>query len=131
MTSSKTSSNARNPKAAAPAPVDPFAVLGIGRDADDAAVKRAYFLQVRQHPPETEPERFEVIRAAYDKLRTAEGRARANLFTIQAPPPLPGRRRPSYDLGVHRSDLLRLGLELRLAQLPLKNDFHEPALPSS
>jgi curved DNA-binding protein CbpA len=128
MSSSKTSSK---PRGAPPPPTDPYATLELGRDADDAAVKRAYFLLVRRHPPETDPERFQVIRAAYDKLRTAEGRARASLFLLQPPPPLPRQRRPSYDLAVHRSDLLRLGLELRLAQLPIKNDFHEPTLPSS
>lgn len=129
MTSSKTSSRPTRP--ALPPPVDPYATLEIGRDSDDAAVKQAYFLMVRRHPPETDPERFQVIRAAYEKLRTAELRAQANLFLLQPPPPLPGRRRPSYDLRVHRADLLRLGLELRLAQLPIKNDFHEPTLPSS
>jgi curved DNA-binding protein CbpA len=123
------SATSSTPEAARAALVDPFAVLGIGRDADDAAVKRAYFLQVRQHPPETEPQRFEAIRAAYEQLRTTEGRARANLFTIQAPPALPKRHRPSFDLRLHRPDILRLGLELRLAELPFKNDFHEPTLP--
>ena len=39
----------------------PFAVLGVAETADDAAVKKAYLQQVREHPPERDSERFQAI----------------------------------------------------------------------
>ena len=48
---------------------DPYEVLGVARDADEQAIRRRYLELVRQHPPEREPERFAVIREAYDRLR--------------------------------------------------------------
>lgn len=125
MNSSKTSSRR---DASAHTLDDPYAVLGISRRAGSEEVRRAYFELAKQHSPETDPERFQVIRAAYDALRTDEGRARAGLFLLQPPAPLPTGRRPSYDLDVHPSDLVRLALEIELATLSLRDDFREPSL---
>ncbi|MEZ4727116.1 MAG: J domain-containing protein [Caldilineaceae bacterium] len=100
---------------------DPYLVLGIGRRATDAEIKRAYFQLVRQFPPEREPEKFQQIRAAYERLRTPESRALIDLFLLQPPPDLPNRRRPSYDLSVHQEDLAILALEL--AATPVEKDF--------
>lgn len=47
---------------------DPFSLLGVSEDATDADIKRAYLALVRRHSPESEPERFEAIRAAYDAI---------------------------------------------------------------
>jgi curved DNA-binding protein CbpA len=120
MNSSKTSSKPAQ---------DPYAVLGLDRRADDAAVKRAYFERVRKYPPESAPERFQEIRAAYEQLRSAERRARTDLFLLQPPPETPRRRAPAYDLGVHDEDLLRLAVEWAVAQQAIKDDFHEPDIP--
>lgn len=95
---------------------DPYARLGLKRGADDAAVKRAYFRLVREHPPEQDPDTFQEIRAAYERIRTAEDRARTDLFLLQPPPSLPNRRRPSYDLGLHRQEITTLALEMVLAK---------------
>ena len=47
---------------------DPFTVLGVDGDADDAEIRRCYLALVRDHPPDREPERFREIRAAYEAL---------------------------------------------------------------
>ena len=100
---------------------DPYRVLEIERRADDATIKRAYFQLVRQYPPESAPEKFQEVRAAYEQLRNPESRARVDLFLLQAPPILPNRRRASYDLSVHREDFITLALEL--AATSMEEDF--------
>lgn len=110
---------------------DPYETLGVPRQADDKAIKQAYFRLVRDFPPEKDPERFQAIRAAYEQVRTAERRAQADLFLLQPPPELPNRRRPAYDLTVQPTDLLRLAMELRLADHSPEEDFHEPTLPNT
>jgi curved DNA-binding protein CbpA len=110
-------------------PVDnPYDVLGLPRQASETDIKRAYFQLVRQFPPERQPEKFRVIRTAYEQLRDPEQRARMDLFLVQPPPPLPKQRRSSYDLSVHVDDLLTLAMEL--VRTPMQDDFGEIALPA-
>lgn len=45
-----------------------YEILGIGEDADEKAIKRAYFKLIRKHSPEKDPEQFQEIRAAYERL---------------------------------------------------------------
>lgn len=59
---------------------DPYAVLGLPPDADDAAVRRRYLELTVQFPPEQHPERFAAVRAAYEKVRTLDARVRYKLF---------------------------------------------------
>ena len=108
---------------------NPYKVLQIDPRADDSAIKRAYFRMVRQYPPEQAPEKFQEVRTAYDLLRVPESRAKVDLFLLQPPPSLPNRRRPTYDLSVHTSDLDELALELGLAPYAPANDFRVPSLP--
>ncbi|MFL5685726.1 MAG: DnaJ domain-containing protein [Chloroflexota bacterium] len=58
---------------------DAFVVLGLSRDADDAAVARAHRRLARRHHPdvagETASRRMMRINAAYDAIKTAERRA--------------------------------------------------------
>lgn len=111
-------SSVKTTKADAP---DPYRILAIDRRATDAEVKRAYFQLVRHYPPEREPAKFQQIRAAYERLRTPESRALVDLFLLQPPPALPGRRRPSYDLSVHAEDLTLLAMEW--VATPVEEDF--------
>ena len=85
---------------------NPFAVLGVAETADDDAIKKAYLQQVREHPPERNPERFQVIRAAFEAIKTRPNRLRYRLFGQETPDvaglvanalqPHPGsRRRPT------------------------------------
>ena len=72
---------------------DPYAVLGLERRASLSEVKRAYFSLVRQYSPETNPEAFKLIRAAYEKLNSAERKTETDLFLFQPPPPWEARKR--------------------------------------
>lgn len=81
---------------------NPYKVLGVERHATEAEIKQAYFVLIREHPPERDPEGFKQIRAAYEKLRAGTERAETDLFLIDergselsalqpyavAPPPL-------------------------------------------
>ena len=49
--------------------------LGVDRNATDEEIKRAYFRLVRQYPPETDPDSFMRIRAAYEELSDKDKRA--------------------------------------------------------
>lgn len=47
---------------------DDYKVLGLMPGADKQEIKRSYFKLVRQYSPEKEPERFQEIREAYERL---------------------------------------------------------------
>jgi len=64
---------------------DPFLLLGVPDDADDAAIEAAYLAGIRRSPPERDPAGFEALRAAYEKIRTRRDRLAYGLFD-QAPP---------------------------------------------
>ena len=88
---------------------DPYGVLGLKRDASHEEIRRAYFRKVREHPPETDPETFKAVRAAYEQLRSTEQRTVTDLYLLQSPPPWepPKRRRPAhFDLRLHPDDVL-------------------------
>jgi molecular chaperone DnaJ len=59
---------------------DPYKVLGVGRDATDAEIKRVYRKLARQYHPDRNPgdkaaeERFKSIQSSYDKIGTDEAR---------------------------------------------------------
>jgi curved DNA-binding protein CbpA len=83
--------------------------LGVARGATMREIKRAYFALVREHPPEEAPDTFKLIRAAYEKLRSADAKAETDLFLFQPPYPWePRKRRRRIDLEVHKEDIWRL-----------------------
>lgn len=45
-----------------------YEILGIDENADEKTIKRAYFKLIRTYSPEKAPERFQEIRAAYERL---------------------------------------------------------------
>jgi curved DNA-binding protein CbpA len=59
---------------------DPFAVMGLPMDADEAQIRQRYLDLVRQFPPDQAPERFAAIRAAYDEVRDPRRRLEVRLF---------------------------------------------------
>jgi DnaJ-class molecular chaperone len=64
---------------------NPFSVLGVAETDPDDTIKKAYLQQVREHPPERDSERFQIIRAAYEAIKTHQDRLRYRLFGQQAP----------------------------------------------
>ena len=86
---------------------DPYAVLGLPREAPAAEIKRAYFALVRAHPPERDPEAFKRVRAAYERLRDPAKRADTDMTLLQAwPAPTRRRRPPALDLTLQREDVI-------------------------
>lgn len=64
---------------------DPYLILGLwdkktADSIDDATVKTAYQVLLRQYPPERHPERFKQIRKAYEQLETHKKRLQYDLF---------------------------------------------------
>ncbi len=59
---------------------DPYQILGVGKDATDAEIKRTYRKLARQHHPDRNPddaaaeERFKAIQAAHEQIGSAEAR---------------------------------------------------------
>ena len=62
---------------------DPFSTLGVGEDADDDQIKQRYLSLVRLFPPDREPERFQVYRAAYEALSDQRKRLEAKLLSTR------------------------------------------------
>ena len=65
---------------------DPFEILGVSLDADDAAVRNRYLELVRAHPPERDPKKFSEIRAAYEQVKDVETRLARRLFETPRSP---------------------------------------------
>ncbi len=107
--------------------IDPYEVLGLSREADADAIKKAYFAKVREFPPEREPVMFKRIRAAYDALRTPEAKAVTDLFLLHPPAPYePYKRAPSFDLTFHDDDWDRLAAAYSdLSRSDFRADFRE------
>jgi len=100
-------------------------VLGVLRGAAPREIKRAYFNLVREYPPEENPDVFKIIRAAYEKLRTADVKAETDLFLFQQPYPWePRKRRAKIDLEVHAEDIELLLREYSdLGRVDFKQDY--------
>ncbi len=60
---------------------DPYEVLGVSRQADDAEVRNRYLQLVREFPPDRAPDRFAEIRAAFDQLRDPVALLEKQLFS--------------------------------------------------
>lgn len=66
---------------------DPYLILGIDLDADDAAVEQAYLDAIKRCPPERDAERFNAIRQAFEQLRGRRDRIGHALFDRTPPQP--------------------------------------------
>ena len=104
---------------------DPYAVLGVAREASLREIKKGYFALVRVYPPETEPEVFKLVRAAYEKLRTAGSKSETDLFLFRPPTPLqPRKRRKKLKLSIDPQDAIRhLEANSDLAENDFSADF--------
>lgn len=65
------------------------ALLGVDLGADEQALHNAYVQQIKVHPPDKEPQRFEQLRDAYQLLRDPLQRAQDGLFDVDPRAPLP------------------------------------------
>lgn len=106
---------------------DPYRVLGVASAANQADIKRAYFALIRQYSPETAPEEFKLIRAAYEKIKDAARRTETDIFLPQSPPAWqPSPNSAPLDTAFYPSDVL---LVLRrwgdLGRTDFREDFRE------
>ena len=58
----------------------PFYILGIDKRSSDSEVDAQYQKLVKLNPPDRNPERFRIIRDAYEKVRNLRGRIKISLF---------------------------------------------------
>ncbi len=65
--------------------LNPYQVLGVDQGATEAEIKKAYFQLIRQHSPERDPEQFKRIRQAYEQVRSAEARSKADVHSFNDP----------------------------------------------
>lgn len=65
--------------------MNPYLVLGVPREADDAVVRRAYLAAIRDATPETDPDRFKLLTVAYDRIKDETSRAQYELFNLDPP----------------------------------------------
>lgn len=68
--------------------MDPYILLNLTEEADDAAVKAAYLAAARAYPPERDPDMFEAIRTAYETIATERQRLKYHLFQLTPVDPL-------------------------------------------
>jgi curved DNA-binding protein CbpA len=106
---------------------DPYRVLGVRQTATQAEIKRAYFGLIRQYPPETESEKFKLVRAAYEKIKDAQKRSEADLLLPQSPPPWqPSAEDLQPNTAFHAEDgLLTLRRWGDLGRVDCHEDFRE------
>jgi curved DNA-binding protein CbpA len=62
-------------------------MLGVAADAPAEEIRAAYLAKVKQFPPDRNPEEFEKIRDAYERIRDPRSRAKA-LLAAEDPLPL-------------------------------------------
>ena len=109
---------------------DPYRILGLSPTAGQSDVKRTYFALIRQYPPETEADKFKIIRGAYEKLKDTKRRAETDIFRPQPPPPWqPPSRRLALNTSFHAADALTV---LRnwgeLGRTDFQDDFRDISL---
>lgn len=59
---------------------NPFAVLGVEPEASCEEIRLKYLELVKKFPPDREPEKFKIIRSAYEKLKDLPQRLETILF---------------------------------------------------
>ena len=90
--------------------VDPYAELGVSRDASSEEIRRAYRQVARRHHPDVNrdpggPERFAAAARAYEILNDPAARAR---YDNRFPGPVPVHRSPESRPAVRRRAVLEL-----------------------
>ncbi|WP_305908014.1 DnaJ domain-containing protein [Methylomarinum sp. Ch1-1] len=60
----------------------PYQILAVSADADDAQIKQAYLHQVKNYPPDRDPENFRRIKQAYEAIKDHHSRLRYELFSL-------------------------------------------------
>jgi len=123
----------KRPALLQPTVADPYAVLGLAPTADLDEIKRAYFAQVRLHPPEHDPAAFKRIRAAYEQLRDPKQRQQTDLLRVQTwpEPDLADifNTRSGHELELDPADVIRAARAISdLGRTDFREDYREVRL---
>lgn len=62
--------------------MNPFEILGVTEDANDAEIKQAYLAKVKERPPERDQQQFKEIHDAYISIKDDKSRLSYQLFTL-------------------------------------------------
>ncbi len=65
--------------------MNPYHVLGVPAEADDATIRAAYLKGVKEYPPDLHPTQFQAISSAYDRIRDEPARLNYFLFNKDCP----------------------------------------------
>ncbi len=65
--------------------MNPYLLLGVPRNADDQTIRRSYLEAIKKATPETDPERFKALTAAYDRIKDETRRLEYELFHTECP----------------------------------------------
>jgi len=65
--------------------MNPYLVLDLPLDADDATIRRRYLDAIKLAPPDHDPKRFQAVSAAYEQIKDQTSRNRYTLFNRVAP----------------------------------------------
>ncbi|HSJ04750.1 MAG TPA: J domain-containing protein [Verrucomicrobium sp.] len=65
--------------------MNPYLELGVEATAGDDEIRRAYLRSIQSHSPESDPEGFQVLHAAYELVKTEELRVEWRVFRNTAP----------------------------------------------
>jgi len=65
--------------------MNPYLVLGVPREADDATIRRAYLEAIKLAPPDRDPLRFQALNVAYEQIKDETSRHRYTLFNCVPP----------------------------------------------
>lgn len=63
-----------------------YKLLGLEPGASQQEIKKAYFRLIRQHSPESDPEQFQKIREAYERLKSAGEESEGPVFAPLSEP---------------------------------------------
>ncbi len=65
--------------------ITPFDILEVAEKPTDEEVKKAYLQKICQYPPEYNPEQFQIIRKAFETIKTQSQRVKYQLFHSEVP----------------------------------------------
>lgn len=63
--------------------MNPYDMLGVAPDEDDATVRKAYLEAVKHFPPEHYSQHFAAVNEAYQNIKDEDSRLRHTLFNTQ------------------------------------------------
>jgi len=122
-----------------PSTITHYDVLGISEDASQSDIKAAFGRQVREHPPEQDPEGYKLVREAYDVLSNPVSRREYdNMSTFgdeieqlkEEAEQLLNRRTPDVDGAIRKlKKAVVLGPEIGLLRNQLGNCYLQNEQP--